>query len=721
MEQDTSHGSDFGLPDSVTDLLSLENGDVEGEAGSVAASSQVLSQGDLEALASIQEELDKFGSASGIDHLNSNPGLVSDVGAASINLGGLLNQDPVISESLAPGPSSLASVKLSDIRPSVRVVKRPATGNIGPVYNKVRIGETGQQFRIVGGGAGGLSNVLSIGGQQIKIVSPGAGVSGNLKTIVPSEGHGLGGNTISIVNRDGSFSSLPVTSGPGVKIAASQMLQTGAVKIATKPQQIRILPNQPQTFKILNSDGSLSDISSSIIRPASDLKTLSSDSSPKKKGGTFSLKSPQKMQLLKPEAGHLVKTSDGRILMGPTKKVIIPGSGASISPTKIVFRDPSGKTVNGSVVMRSEVPGGNNIVIKPPEAEAARTGPGGGQLIRLTPEVVSSLAQGAGDTKVQFVRVVAGAGTGLQTVQVKGGQAVLNNLQGVRGTVGTNSIKEEMEENKPDLKPQFVESLSKEKPRPLTAIEPQGVRPRKPCNCTKSQCLKLYCDCFANGEFCFNCNCNNCLNNLQNEEERQRAIKQCLDRNPDAFKPKIGKNTSQGDRRHNKGCNCKRSGCLKNYCECYEAKIPCTQHCKCVGCKNVDTETGSKVTCSPLKRPVGVAGGGQLDGAEPGQRTVGVAETRWFKPSTSLKSKLLQANSPLDAIEKGVKQQPFGFLTQEVVEATTQCLLAEAEEGEKTCNVEQETEKRVLEEFGRCLAQIIEFSGKFKKTSSLLQ
>ena len=25
----------------------------------------------------------------------------------------------------------------------------------------------------------------------------------------------------------------------------------------------------------------------------------------------------------------------------------------------------------------------------------------------------------------------------------------------------------------------------------------------------------------------------------------------------------------------------------------------------------------------------------------------------------------------------GVKQQPFGFLTQEVVEATTQCLLAE--------------------------------------------
>jgi hypothetical protein len=70
-------------------------------------------------------------------------------------------------------------------------------------------------------------------------------------------------------------------------------------------------------------------------------------------------------------------------------------------------------------------------------------------------------------------------------------------------------------------------------------FEASGVRPRKPCNCTKSQCLKLYCDCFANGEFCFNCNCNNCFNNIANEEERQKAIKQCLERNPLAFKPKV--------------------------------------------------------------------------------------------------------------------------------------------------------------------------------------
>lgn len=42
-----------------------------------------------------------------------------------------------------------------------------------------------------------------------------------------------------------------------------------------------------------------------------------------------------------------------------------------------------------------------------------------------------------------------------------------------------------------------------------------------------------YCDCFANGEFCNNCNCNNCFNNLEHETERLKAIKVRLEGDTD--------------------------------------------------------------------------------------------------------------------------------------------------------------------------------------------
>lgn len=63
---------------------------------------------------------------------------------------------------------------------------------------------------------------------------------------------------------------------------------------------------------------------------------------------------------------------------------------------------------------------------------------------------------------------------------------------------------------------------------------------KKTCNCTKSHCLKLYCECFARGESCDGCNCSNCMNNFSFEEDRRRAIHQTLERNPLAFCPKIG-------------------------------------------------------------------------------------------------------------------------------------------------------------------------------------
>lgn len=62
-----------------------------------------------------------------------------------------------------------------------------------------------------------------------------------------------------------------------------------------------------------------------------------------------------------------------------------------------------------------------------------------------------------------------------------------------------------------------------------------GKKSKRPCNCTKSQCLKFYCDCFAAGEYCSGCNCKDCLND-HDGEERERAVKMCMERNPFAFK-----------------------------------------------------------------------------------------------------------------------------------------------------------------------------------------
>ncbi|XP_019747912.1 protein lin-54 homolog [Hippocampus comes] len=233
---------------------------------------------------------------------------------------------------------------------------------------------------------------------------------------------------------------------------------------------------------------------------------------------------------------------------------------------------------------------------------------------------------------------------------------------------------------------------------PLNGMSAEATsRPRKPCNCTKSQCLKLYCDCFANGEFCNNCNCNNCFNNLEHEAERSKAIKTCLDRNPEAFKPKIGKGKEgESDRRHSKGCNCKRSGCLKNYCECYEAKIMCSSICKCVGCKNFE-ESPERKTLMHL-----------ADAAEVRVQQQTAAKTKL----SSQISDLLMRTTPV--ISSGGGRLPYTFVTKEVLEATCECLLEQAKRAEQTRQPQAEAERLILEEFGHCLMRIINSAGKAK-------
>ena len=53
-----------------------------------------------------------------------------------------------------------------------------------------------------------------------------------------------------------------------------------------------------------------------------------------------------------------------------------------------------------------------------------------------------------------------------------------------------------------------------------------------------------------------------------------------MDRNPLAFAAKIDV------QQHTKGCHCRKSNCLKKYCQCFQAGIKCGPNCKCQDCKN---------------------------------------------------------------------------------------------------------------------------------------
>ena len=102
------------------------------------------------------------------------------------------------------------------------------------------------------------------------------------------------------------------------------------------------------------------------------------------------------------------------------------------------------------------------------------------------------------------------------------------------------------------------------------------------CRCKKSNCMKLYCDCFANGEKCIGCNCVNCSNVIGNEINIKKVYDEVVGKNPVSMKLNLQKEFKTN------GCNCSKSNCLKKYCECFKAGLKCSKTCRCKTCDNID-------------------------------------------------------------------------------------------------------------------------------------
>ncbi|CAD8112231.1 unnamed protein product [Paramecium sonneborni] len=105
----------------------------------------------------------------------------------------------------------------------------------------------------------------------------------------------------------------------------------------------------------------------------------------------------------------------------------------------------------------------------------------------------------------------------------------------------------------------------------------------KPCHCSKTHCLQLYCSCFHNRRQCMSeCKCNDCYNDGKHEDDVLKAVESIKLKEQRASHHDL----DSFDTKQVWGCKCKKTKCVKGYCECFIRGKKCTSHCQCTECEN---------------------------------------------------------------------------------------------------------------------------------------